>query len=86
MKLVEEKNDRAFGLLDFLQNGLESLFEFALELRAGDQRAHIERDDPLVLQPLGNVATDDPLGESLDDRGFADAGFADQHGIVLGPA
>ena len=52
----------------------------------GDQRAHVERDDPLVLQPLGHVAAHDPLGQPFGDRGLADARLADQHRVVLGPA
>ena len=32
---------------------------------------------------LGHVAGDDALGEALDDGGLADAGVADQHGVVL---
>ncbi|GIX07040.1 MAG: hypothetical protein KatS3mg115_1443 [Candidatus Poribacteria bacterium] len=47
------------------------------------QRAHVERDDALVLEPLGHVARDDALGQPLDDRGLAHAGLADQHGVVL---
>ena len=34
----------------------------------------------------GHVAVDDPLREALDDRRLADAGLADQHRVVLGPA
>ena len=45
--------------------------------------AEVERDQPLVLQRLGNVAVDDALREALDDRGLADAGLADQHRVVL---
>jgi hypothetical protein len=40
----------------------------------------------LVAQALGHVAVDDALGETLDDGGLADAGFADQHRVVLGAA
>ena len=53
-------------------------------LAPGDQRAHVERQDALVLQPLGHLAVDDALREALDDRGLADAGLADQHRVVLG--
>ena len=49
----------------------------------GDQRAHVERDDPLVLQPLGHVAAHDAPGEPFDDGRLADAGFADEHRVVL---
>ena len=44
------------------------------------------RDELLVLERLGDVARDDALGEPLDDGGLADAGLADEHGVVLGAA
>ena len=40
----------------------------------------------LSAQPFRHFAVDDALREALDDRGLADAGLADQHGIVLGAA
>ena len=52
----------------------------------GDQCAHVERDQLAVLQALGDVARDDPLGQALDDRRLADARLADQDRVVLGPA
>ena len=71
-------------LLDFLEDGLEPLLELAAVLGPGDQRAHVQGDDAAVLQPLGHVAADDPRRQSLDDGRLADAGLADQHGVVLG--
>ena len=35
------------------------------------------------MQRLGHVAADDVGGETLDDGGLADAGLADEHGVVL---
>ena len=52
VQLVDKQNDLALRVLDFLEHGFEPLFEFAAVLGAGDQRAHIERDDALVLQAL----------------------------------
>ena len=72
-----------FGVGDFLEHGLQPLLELAAVLRAGDERAHVEGDDPLVLQPFGHVAADDAAGEPFDDGGLADAGFADEHRVVL---
>ena len=46
----------------------------------------VEREQLLVLQALRHVAIDDAQRQALDDRGLADAGLADQHGIVLGAA
>ena len=74
------------GVGDFLQHRLQPFLELAAVLRAGDQRAHVERDDPLVLQPFGHVLADDALGQPFDDRGLADAGLADEHRVVLGAA
>ena len=68
-----------------LEDGLEPLLELAAELGPGDQRAHVQRDDLAVLQALGHVARDDPLGQALDDRRLADARLADQDRVVLGP-
>ena len=74
------------SLGDLLEDGLQPLLELAAVLRAGDQRADVERDDALVLQTLGHVAAHDALGEALDDRGLADARLADQDRVVLGAA
>ena len=70
---------------DLLQDGLQAVLELAPVLRAGDEGADIEADDPLVLEVLRHVAVDDPLGEPLHDRRLADARFPDQDGIVLRP-
>ena len=83
VQLVDEED--AAGLLDLADDLLQALFELAAVLRARDQRADIERDQPLVLQLLGNIAADDSLRQPLDDGRLADARFADQRRIVLRP-
>ena len=83
VQLVDEEDDLALGVLDLGQDGLQPLLELAAVLRAGEQRADVERPDALALEALGHVAGDDPLGEALDDRGLADAGLADQDRVVL---
>ena len=85
VQLVDEQDDlRPADSVHFLEHGLEPLLELAAVLGPGDQRAHVERDDALVLQPLGHVAADDALGQPFDDGRLADAGLADQHRVVLG--
>ena len=86
MKLVDEEDDATLGLGDVFKDRLQAFLEFAAKLRAGDERAHVERDDLAILEALGNVARDNPLREALDDGGLADAGFADENGVVLGPS
>ena len=48
--------------------------------------AEIERHELLALERFRHVVVDDAQRQALGDRGLADAGLADQHGIVLGAA
>ena len=82
VQLVDEE-DRVVGVAELLDDLLEALLELAAVLGAGDERADVERQDPLVQQRLGHVARDDPMGQALGDRGLADAGLADQRRVVL---
>ncbi len=84
--LVDEQDDRALGRGHLVQHRLQPLLELAAVLRAGDQRAHVEGHQLLVFQALRHVAVDDAQRQTLDDGGLADAGFADQHRVVLGAA
>ena len=84
--LVDEEEDPPLALLDLVEHRLQALLELAAVLGAGEQRAHVEREDGAVLEPLGDVAAHDALRQPLDDGGLADAGLADQHRVVLGPA
>ncbi len=84
MQLVDEQDDLAVGFSDFLDDGLKPILEFAPILRPGDERAHVQGDDLLVLEHGRHIAVDDADGQALDDGGLADAGFADQYRIVLG--
>ena len=84
--LVDEQHVGAGRAGHFLQHGLEPLLELAAIFGAGDQRAHVEREQLLVLQAFRHVAVDDAQRQAFDDRGLADARLADQHRIVLGAA
>jgi hypothetical protein len=86
VELVDEEDDLAVGGLDLLEHGLEALLEFAAVLGAGDQGGEVELHELAVLEALGDVAGGDAQGDALGDRGLADAGVADQHGVVLGAA
>src|SRR5882724_937106 len=84
MQLVDEKYDLALRVLDLFQNGLESIFKLTSIFRAGQHRSEIETDQPLIPERLRNVARNDPLRQSLDNRGFANAGFTNQDRIIFG--
>ena len=82
VQFVDEQN-RVLGPADFVHDRLDPLFELTAILGAGDHHRQIQDDDPSIGQQLGNVALDHALGKALDDGGFADAGFAQQDGVVL---
>src|SRR5262245_53157395 len=84
MEFVDEQDDLTSGIRDFLEHRLEPFFEFAAVLRTSDERTHVKRDDPLVLQAFGYVLTNDPLRQALDNGGLAYARLTDEHGVVLG--
>ncbi len=86
VQLVDEADDFAVRFGDFLENGLQAVFEFAAELGARDHLAEVDRDQFLVAQLIGHVALENALRETFDDGGFTDARLADQHRIVLGAA
>ena len=83
VEFVNEENDASGGLLHFVEHRFEAFLKFTAVFCTGDECPHIEREDRLVLESLGHVAPQDPLREALDDGGLADAGFADEHGIVF---
>jgi len=82
VQLVDEQDDVA-ALHDLLHDLLQPLLELAAVLGARDEGGEVERIDLLALQKLGHLPGRDPLRESFHDGGLADAGLADQHGIVL---
>ena len=86
VQLVDEGDHVALGVGDLLQDRLEPLFELAPVLGPGQHRPEVERDHPLALQALGDVALHDAVGQALDDGRLADAGLADQDRVVLRPA
>ena len=86
VQLVDEQDDPALGRDDLGERGLHPLLELAAVLGAGEHAGEVKRHHPRLAQGLGHVAVGDPEGEALGDRGLADAGLADQHGVVLAPA
>ncbi len=85
VQFIDEQDDVARRLLHFLQHGLESFLELAAELGAGQHGAHIETDDLASLEGFRYVLGHDFLGQAFHDGRLSNTGFADEHGIVLGP-
>src|SRR5205823_756530 len=85
VQLVDEEDDVA-ACADLLQHLLQALLEVAAVAGPGDQGPEVEGVELLAVQRLRHIVGDDALGESLDNGGLADAGLADQDGVVLGAA
>ena len=83
MNLVNEQHAVAGGL-NLVNDLLEPLLKFAPVLGAGNQRAHIQRHQPLALQSIGNIAGGNLLRHRFHYGGLAHAGLAHQHRVVLG--
>ncbi len=86
VQFIDKEDHAPVRLRDLLDDGFEPIFEFPAVLRAGDQGAHVERHQRLVLESLGDVSRDDAVRNPFDDGCLSDAWFADKHGIVLGAA
>ena len=72
--------------LELGDHRLEPFLEIAAIARAGEQRAHVEREDRRVLQDVRHLRLDDAPRQTLGQRGLADAGIADIERVVLGAA
>src|SRR3989338_772243 len=81
--LVDEEHHFAFGALDLLHDGFETLLELAAIFRPGDERSRVKRCELLSFERFRHVAACDTLGEPFRDRGFADTRFADQYRIIF---
>ena len=82
-----DEQDRVLVLLDFLDDLFQALLEIAAIPRAGEQRAHIEREDGRARENFRHFAKNDLSRQPLGDGGLANAGIADQQRVVfLAPA
>ena len=86
VQLVDEGDDLSLGFLDLAQDRFQALLEVAPVLGPGHHRGEVEGNQAAPLQGVGNVALHQAHGESLDDGGLADPGFADKYRVVLGSA
>jgi hypothetical protein len=83
VNFVDKQDDPALFLGELVEHGLEPLLEITAELRSREQRAKVQRQNALVLETLGHLPVDNPLGETFDDGRLTDAGLTNEHGVVL---
>ena len=83
VEFIDEEDDIACSA-DFIHDRFDAFFELAAVLGAGDHHREVEYDDAFFVEDIGDLVRDDPLGEPFDDRGLADACFAQEHRVVFG--
>ena len=83
VQLINEEDDLALTLLDFVQHALQALLKLAAVFCTGHQSAHVQAEHGAVFQVLGHIAADDPLGQTLCNGGLADARLTDEAGVVF---
>ena len=83
--VVDEHHHRALlrRLDDLGDHDGEALLELAGHLAPRAHRAQVELEQPRVAQGRGDVPSDDPLRQTLHDRGLTHAGLAQKNGVVL---
>ena len=85
MDFIDNQNDIA-ALLDLPDQALHTAFKLAPELGTGNQSGQVQQEHLFVPQFVGDFTGSNPLGKTFGNGGFANAGLANQAGIVLLPA
>ena len=86
VRFVDEEENLFGRRLDLVDEGLEAVFELALDAGASLEQGHIERMDLRVLERRRHVARRNAVGETFDDRSLTDARFTGENGVVLAAA
>ena len=84
VQFIDKQNDLTFLLGKVMEYRFEPFFKLATKLGTRYQGSHVQRQHPLVLEPLGDFPVNDALGESLDNRCLANTRFTNQNRIILG--
>src|SRR5262249_20991924 len=85
VQLVDEQ-DGVLGATNLVHDRLDAFLELAAVLGAGDHHGEVEHHDAAGAPQLRDITVDDELPQPLDDGGLADAGLAEEYGVVLGTA
>ena len=81
-----DKEHRVGVVLHLGHYCLEAFLKVAAVTGASQQRPHIERVYSGARQHFGGLPRDDLVGQTLGNGGFANAGIADQKGVILAAA
>ncbi|OQC02792.1 MAG: hypothetical protein BWX80_03021 [Candidatus Hydrogenedentes bacterium ADurb.Bin101] len=85
MQLVDEENDTVIRAADFFHDRLEPFLKLAPVLGARHHAGKVQGEYSSVQEQIRHIAAGNRLCQTFHNRGLADAGFADQDGIIFGP-
>ena len=83
VRFVDEEDDGRRRGLDFLDQTLQAIFEFAFDAGAGLQQREVQGPNSYVAQRRRHVALGDAKSETLDHCGLPYPGFAGENWIIL---
>mmetsp|Transcript_25836 Transcript_25836/g.52305 ORF Transcript_25836/g.52305 Transcript_25836/m.52305 type:complete len:446 (+) Transcript_25836:1725-3062(+) len=82
---VDKKNHFPIALLYFVNDALETFFEFSSHGGSGHEGTHVQSDETTGwFERVGDVSGYHSLGDSFGYGGFSNTGVTDQNWIVLG--
>ena len=82
MQLVNEQND-AVILNDFLHDAFETSLKLTAILGARNQGTQIKRNHTFLKKRIRHFPFYNKLGQTFNDRGLTDTGFANQYRIIF---
>mmetsp|Transcript_13868 Transcript_13868/g.25259 ORF Transcript_13868/g.25259 Transcript_13868/m.25259 type:complete len:238 (-) Transcript_13868:562-1275(-) len=85
MDFINEENDIAGTVGDFLDHSLQAIFKLSTILGAGHKCTHVQSKYLPAFKTVRDIPCNDALGQPLGDCGLSHTRFTDQHWIVLGP-
>ena len=86
MDFVDKEENLPRAFLNRFDDLLNPLFKLSFEFGPRQERTNRKTNDLFVLEGSRDIVFGDALGQAFDDCGFADAGFADEDGVVFSTA
>ncbi|PJE80378.1 hypothetical protein CI610_00661 [invertebrate metagenome] len=83
MELIHKQDNLPLLLGNFFQHAFQALFKFSPIFCAGNQSAHIQRQQPFSFQPFRHFPINDALCQSLNDSGFTHPWLTNQHRVIF---
>ena len=84
VKLIDEHKYLSVGLLNFIENCLESLLKLTSVLCTCHKGTHVKGEYLLILKAFRNFACSYSLGKTFNNCGFTYTGFTDEYRVILG--